>query len=213
MVRFLTAMLVASLCACASQYKISNTKYQSSEICCETFSDLPYMKVDQEFSKIFEMQDGKTFEFDTGKSYFRAIEIEESENTMLEIVTFVDLGGLMGYIPKSQVFWPSYITLDKEFNIIRSERNMDLEKGYQFVSFNGKNWGTSLTLNEEEVYVIVYSDKNIYGRKMYVSSVGTAGAYSTGAGTTVSPSSGAIAKHSTLSPGGKIKISVNEAEK
>lgn len=197
--------LVSLTFGCASKIPQELNLLNVTEPCCSSFKDIPYQEISAGFNEEYSMSKQQTFEFDTGKSFFKGFAIKNG--SIIEVKTHLD----GDYIPTAQVYWPSFITLDDQKEVVRKFDNPSLQRVHTLMGYH--YWLGNIELLGNEKYIIIYTQDNCLGKQVFVKNINAVSGYYTSSGLVYVPDYNQDSIYSTLSPGGLIEVSVLVAKK
>jgi len=188
-----------SLVGCASELPALVDSLNAESSCCSNFSEFAYASIPTDDQLDFAVGPGdQVYRFPTGKSYFKAFRMPESDSpASLELRTY-----LVGqWIPTAHVFAPYVTVLDESFSPIGDTLVPELfyDEGW----FDGARWTGIVTVPSEGDYIVIHTAPELVNKRITLGST-TGYAYSTGTGTTYVPPSGE--RSSALGVSGNMKL-------
>jgi hypothetical protein len=103
---------------CAKPYSTTLRFYKEAPICCTSLADLPVVPLRLGDNKSFDLgTDSPAYQFDTGKSYFRAFALPQGPYPYKVTVRSFIIGD---NLKSAYIFYPKLITLDENRRIVRS---------------------------------------------------------------------------------------------
>jgi maltose operon protein len=167
---------------CSVPYVRTISQYQNAAICCGSMDKFSFEVLEIGDTKSFDLSEtSPAYQFLTGKSYFKAFLLPLSSYPYVVTIRSYMLGG---NIDSAYIFFPQVITLDENYEIIRSTdpRNFKLQKA-GFFETAGETWGLMYKLegeisfskdNETEKYLIVLTTDELLQTKTALSTWRTA---------------------------------------
>jgi hypothetical protein len=162
--------VVILVSSCASPVPRLMNDLTNARICCERFIDMPYEKLSLQQEATFAIDEkSPVYEFETGKSFFKAFELPRNERPYSVSLRSYLVG--IDY-PVSYIFVPSVILLSENFQITRV---ID-PRHFQFaVPGLTETWGFRAMLegfihvdtqDAKERYMVIYTGRTLLGKKV-----------------------------------------------
>ncbi len=133
---------------CSVPYVRTISQYQNAAICCGSMDKFSFEVLEIGDTKSFDLSGtSPAYQFLTGKSYFKAFLLPLLSYPYVVTIRSYMLGG---NIDSAYIFFPQVITLDENYEIIRSTdpRNFKLQKA-GFFETAGETWGLMYKLEGE----------------------------------------------------------------
>lgn len=140
----ITLMAVSS-CATLVTHETAVDSLRNSRSCCESFAQFKYDQMAESGDTTFNLDaSSDAFEFQTGKSYFKAFRLPGKELPYRLKIQSYALGD---QIDKAHIFYPQAALLDDRFDIISQSSPADFflgKAGLEKTAF--KTWGLPVRL-------------------------------------------------------------------
>lgn len=158
-------LLAVLLLSCTAPLKTVTRQYEDAPLCCKSFRDFDYEKIEAGDRKKFRIDgDSRAFLFDTGKSFFMAFELPEYRRPYSITIKSFFIGDR---IQTSYIFSPEVIFLDEDFKVARKIDG----RAFRYVKpFFGpaRNLKVEIPVTDEDQpdkYMIILTTKNLLERK------------------------------------------------
>lgn len=130
------AVIFMLLVGCATTYISQIEQYDAAAVCCNSIAELPYHELylpDEKKVKIGD--DGNAFEFDTGKSFFKAFKlVQRSISYSIEIRSYVTGTTASTW----SIFVPTILLLDQNYTVVHTIGEEEFK--YSVPSVSEGNW-------------------------------------------------------------------------
>jgi len=166
-------ILILIFLGCATPYETVIKSYQEASICCETMKDFVFESIAIGDSKSFDLNERfPAYLFDTGKSFFKAFALPQSSYPYQVSIKSYMLGG---HIKSAYIFYPKVMTLNKDFEVVRSTDpwSFQLQKA-GFIETAKQTWGLMYKIeghisfteeNKAEKYLIILTTDELLRAK------------------------------------------------
>jgi hypothetical protein len=161
------------LSGCAVPYSKVISQYQDAPICCTSMQEFEFEGIQIGDSRDFDLNENSpAYQFDTGKSYFKAFELPEwSSPYHLSIRSYM----LGDHIDSAYIFYPQILTLNDNYEVVRSTdpRVFQFKKA-GFTETAKQTWGLMYKLegrisfteeNKPERYLIILTTDELLKAK------------------------------------------------
>lgn len=215
-----TLGLLFLLCAiflvqgCAKPYASVVRHYREDPVCCDSMAELPIDELQAGDRKSFDLGAGSpAYQFDTGKSYFRAYLLPLGGYPYRVTIRSYLVGD---YLKSAYLFFPQLITLDERRKVVRSTgpgtftvtRTNFIERVQTAGDFNYKVEGglTFTETNRDERYLVVLTTDELLRIKTPVPSAEVPMLLLGSTWTSSAKASEVMVPHA---PGGKVSVSLS----
>ena len=143
------------LSGCAVPYSTVISHYQNAPICCTSMQEFTFESIRIGDSRGFDLNENSpAYQFDTGKSYFKAFVLPEWSSLYHVSIRSYMLGD---HIDSAYILYPQLITLNDEYEVVRSTdpRVFQLKKA-GFTETAKQTWGLMYKLEGQ----ISFTDEN-----------------------------------------------------
>jgi maltose operon protein len=169
----LVAAVALAMAGCATPRATVMESFAAATTCCRSMAEFRYGPLAGDAAVSFEL-DAKSpaFQFATGKSYFRAFQLPDPvRGYTLRVRSF-----MMGdHIDAAYLFFPQLITLDAQYNVVRSSKPEDFMLHRATYAETAKEtWGLPWVLegklaftsaNAAERYLVVLTTDELMQRR------------------------------------------------
>lgn len=171
---FVLVLMAVASCASMVSYETAKESLQSAPSCCESLAQFQYEPLAEGEGVSFKLDaSSQAFEFETGKSYFKAFRLPAKALPYQIKITSYAIGM---HINKAHIFYPQVDLLDDRFSII--EPSVPGEFMLRKAGFNEtlaetgglavKLEGTVLVDNPDAKYVLVFTTRELMaGTSLY----------------------------------------------
>jgi len=165
--------LTLALSGCAVPYSKVISQYQSAAICCTSMQEFEFEGIRIGDSRDLDLNENSpAYQFDTGKSYFKAFELPEWPSPYHLSIRSYMLGD---HIDSAYIFYPQIVTLNDDCELVRSTdpRVFQLKKA-GFTETAKQTWGLMYKLegqisfteeNKAEKYLIILTTDELLKAK------------------------------------------------
>src|SRR3990172_9604712 len=170
-------VILVTASGCSGRYSKVMTHYKEARICCQSLRDIPYEDLNSGDSKILDLNEkSPAFQFDTGKSFFKAYSLPPYTSPYMIRVQSYMYGD---YFDFAHIFVPRLIFLNEKYEIVRATDpwNFRLKKADHF-----ETWGLRYKIvgdidvseeNRNEKFFIVITTEELLQGKTLVSALMT----------------------------------------
>lgn len=144
----------------------SKIAYDKANICCASYSEMEFSTLNVKGqNKLIVGKQFHAFNFDEGKSFFRAVELPRlSYEYSLNIETWqTDTAGFASSLLSVHYLKPTLLFLDENFNVVKKISELNLRYS---VWLSTSGWETDIAVNEELAksrYLIIYTHPAVVG--------------------------------------------------
>lgn len=164
---FLTFFILFS--GCSGQHSNVMTRYKEAPICCQSPKYFSYEELKPGDSKILDLDENSpAFQFDTGKSYFKAYSLPPYAGPYMISVQSYMHGQ---YIETAHIFVPRLIFLNEKYEVVRATDSRDFRLDRADLS---ETWGLrfkivgSINISEEnrndKFFIVMTTEEHLQGK-------------------------------------------------
>lgn len=168
-------MIFFFLPSCMVSYQDALKKFQESPVCCQSFREFTFEKININDTQSFKLDENSmSFLFPYGKSYFKAFELPQVGYPYHLLIKSYMLGE---HIAEAHIFFPYIITLNENFEIVRSKTPYCLYlKKSRFKETMKETGGLGLKLegfinfdfeNKNEKYIVILTTEELLKKNIY----------------------------------------------